>query len=316
MRGVISEKLKDFIEQANKAGAEAKKNGVKLTPQLVRGNLDKLEALIGEGPELNYVEEKVLTVEKSSSSNVTVRVYSPAPSEELPVVVHLHGGGHMCGSIALYDTISRKVAKAGHCIVIAVEYRLAPEYPYPMGINDCQFVLANYKKLLTEVKYSNQLMTLGDSGGGALCTTLASNNLTNADVNINKQILIYPSVDYTMCSASIDENGTGFLLEKEKIRWYFDNYFGYDFYANKSVENVSPLYMPMNNNMPETFIITAGCDPLRDEGLAYKRALLNLGVPVEHHKFDGMIHAYMLLDSLVKQECEETYQLIGKFIKS
>ena len=246
---------------------------------------------------------------------MTVRVYSPDPSEELPVVVHLHGGGHMCGSIALYDTISRKVAKAGHCIVIAVEYRLAPEYPYPMGINDCQFVLANYKKLLTEVKYSNQLMTLGDSGGGALCTTLASNNLTNADVNINKQILIYPSVDYTMCSASVDENGTGFLLEKEKIRWYFDNYFGHDFYANKSVENVSPLYMPMNNNMPKTFIITAGCDPLRDEGLAYKRALLNLGVPVEHHKFDGMIHAYMLLDSLVKQECEETYQLIGKFIK-
>ncbi len=314
MRGVISDKLKDFIAQVNLTATEAKQNGVKLTPNLVRTNLDKLAVFIGEGPELSYVEEKKLTSDVVGGADyysVKVRVYSPSQKEKLPVVVHFHGGGHMCGGVVLYDAISRKIAKAGHCIVIAVEYRLAPEFPYPMGIDDCQYALEHYKEVLTKVNFNEQLMIAGDSGGGAICTTLASNNLNNDAVKIDKQILIYPSVDYTMSSASVDENGTGFLLEKEKVLWYFEHYFQ----AQESREKASPLFMTMDRNMPETLIITAGCDPLRDEGIAYKNALIKQGVNVELHVFDGMIHAYMLLDSLVTDECRQTYQLIGKFIK-
>jgi acetyl esterase/lipase len=308
MRGIISPKLSDFITQVNIAAEEAKASGVTLTPNLVRGNLNKLAVFIGKGPELACVKDEVLT---SSTHNIPVRIYSPAPDEALPVVMHYHGGGHMCGSIELYDAISRKISKAGHCIVIAVEYRLAPEYPYPAGIDDCQYVLENYEKVLEKIKYNQQLMIAGDSAGGAICTTIASNNLHHHTIKIDKQILIYPSVDYTMTSASVEDNGTGFLLEKSKVNWYFDNYFG----QNKSKKELSPLYMPMDKNMPETIIFTAGCDPLRDEGILYGEALIKLGVEVEQHSFDGMIHAYMLLDSMVAQECEETYQLIGEFIK-
>jgi acetyl esterase/lipase len=307
MRGIISPKLSDFITQVNIAAEEAKASGILFTPSLVRGNLDKLEAFIGQGPELSYMEEKVL---ESSAHNIPVRVYSPSSDEALPVVIHFHGGGHMCGSIELYDAISRKIAKAGHCIVIAVEYRLAPEYPYPAGINDCQFVLENYQKLLEEVNDNGKLMIAGDSAGGAICTTLASQNKNNSTIKIDKQILIYPSVDYTMCSSSVKENGKGFLLETSKVNWYFDHYFQH----NEPRKQVSPLFMAMDGNMPETIIFTAGCDPLRDEGIAYGQALSNLGVNVELHSFDGMVHAYMLLDSLVEKECEETYQLIGEFI--
>jgi acetyl esterase/lipase len=311
MRGLISGKLKNFIEQVNDAAKESKKNGVLLTPSLVRSNLDNLAVFIGEGPQLSYVAEKKITDKAVDEYSVLVKVYSPQPEERLPVVVHYHGGGHMCGNITLYDAISRKIAKAGHCIVIAVEYRLAPEFPYPLGLEDCQYVLEHYKEVLSEVQFNDKLMTIGDSGGGAICTTLASNNLDNNAVKIDRQILIYPSVDYTMNSASMDENGIGFLLEKEKIRWYFEHYFQ----AQESTVEVSPLFMPMGNTMPETLIITAGCDPLRDEGIAYKNALINSGGSVNYHSFDGMIHAYMLLDSLVEKECEETYQLIGEFIK-
>jgi acetyl esterase/lipase len=316
MRGVISNKLKDFIEQVNIAALTAKKEGVKLTPQLVRSNLNKLSPFVGEGPKLSYVKDKVLTTE--SGVNIAIRIYSPEPNKALPVVIHYHGGGHMCGSINLYDAISRKIAKAGHCIVITPEYRLAPEYPYPHGINDCQFVLENYRKVLSELLFNDKLFIAGDSAGGAICTTLASNNLCNEQVNIDKQILIYPSVDYTMSFKSIEENGQGFLLENEKVAWYFEQYFQKkEITEQKTVQkNASPLFMPINCNMPETLIITAGCDPLRDEGLAYRDALLAQKVSVKHHHFDNLIHAYMLLDSLVESECEASYQFIGKFIKS
>lgn len=308
MRGVISEKLKGFIEQANIGAKQAKADGIELSPSLVRENIEKLAVFIGQGPELAYVKKNMLV---TPTHNIDVRIYSPSPEQSLPVVLHYHGGGHMCGNIALYDTISRKIAKHGNCIVIAVEYRLAPEFPYPAGIDDCQFALVHYQSLLTEVKYNEQLIIAGDSGGGAICTTLASKNISNPNVKINKQVLIYPSVDYSMSSPSIEENGSGFLLEKEKIVWYFKNYFQH----NEPYKKVSPLFMPMNHTMPETFIVTAGCDPLRDEGLAYGEALRQQGVKVEQHSFDGLIHAYMLLDSLVAEECEQTYQLIGEFIR-
>ncbi|MCW8833133.1 MAG: alpha/beta hydrolase [Colwellia sp.] len=307
MRGIISPKLSDFIAQVNIAAEEAKASGVLFTPSLVRGNLDKLEVFIGQGPELAYVMEAAF---ETPTHTIPVRVYSPAPDEALPVVLHYHGGGHMCGSIELYDAISRKIAKASHCIVIAVDYRLAPEHPYPAGINDCQYALENYQAVLTELTYNHTLMIAGDSAGGAICTTLASQNINHNRVKIAKQILIYPSVDYTMSSASIEENGSGFLLETSKVDWYFDNYFRH----HEPRKEVSPLFMPMNASMPETLIFTAGCDPLRDEGLAYGQALAKLGVKVEQHSFDGMIHAYMLLDSLVAKECELTYQKIGEFI--
>lgn len=310
MRGIISPKLKDFIDQVNTAALIAKNEGVAITPELVRNNLDKLAVFIGEGPQLNYVEDKTLT--STSGINIAVRVYSPEPEKPLPVVIHYHGGGHMCGNIALYDAISRKIAKAGHCIVITPEYRLAPEHPYPQGINDCQYVLEHYKKALTELQFNEKLMIAGDSAGGAICTTLASNNLTNKRVHIDKQILVYPSVDYTMGFASIEENGVGLLLEKAKMIWYFEQYFQ----QQESRKKTSPLFMPMNSNMPETLIITAGCDPLRDEGLAYKEALIQKNINIQHHAFDGMTHAYMLLDSLVAKECQKTYQLMGEFIKA
>jgi len=309
MRGIISGKLSGLVEQANIIAQEFKKSGVELTPSLVRENLDKLSLFIGEGPELAFVQESAFV---TSSHIIPVRVYSPDPDQALPVVIHYHGGGHMCGSIELYDAISRKISKAGNCVVIAVEYRLAPEYPYPAGVEDSQYALEHYQDVLSDVNFNQQLIIVGDSAGGAICTTLASNNIGNSAVNIDKQILIYPSVDYTMSCASTEENGTGFLLEKEKMVWYFNHYL----HQKELSKKASPLFMPMAKSMPQTLIFTAGCDPLRDESIVYAQELKEVGVNVKQHSFDGMIHAYMLLDSVVKSECEETYRMIGEFIQS
>lgn len=308
MRGIVSDKLKPFLAQVNQVIVDNKANNISLSVAQVRENLNNLQALIGQGPKVSYVADHNISV---NHHQIPVRVYSPAPKQALPVVLHYHGGGHMCGSIELYDTISRKIAIIGQCIVIAVEYRLAPEHPYPEGLDDCQQALIYYQQVLTKVAFNEQVIILGDSAGGAICTTLAMQSLTNSALKIDKQILIYPSVDYTLSSESSKANGHGFLLESEKIAWYFDHYFQ----ANEDRAKASPLFGTINKNIPETLIFTAGCDPLRDEGLAYAGALTAAGVAVNHQHFDDLIHAYMLLDALLPEECQQTYQMIGEFIR-
>lgn len=322
MRGIVSPKLVPFLEQANTAIAAFKATGQGFSTELVRQGLDSLSALIGAGPNIAIIKDNSLA---TPSHNIPVRIYNPAPNDVLPVLLHFHGGGHMCGSVDLYDPISRKLALATHAIVICADYRLAPEHPYPAGLDDCQQLLERYKSLLTDMKYSDELYIAGDSAGGAICTSLVMNNsineMTSDSVIIDKQILVYPSVDYTMVSASVEENGQGFLLEKDKVKWYFQQYFqtgslDKDEVAQAKAVKASPLLGQFSANMPTTIVITAGCDPLRDEGVAYAKSLEEVGVNVEHYSFDGMTHAYMLLNDLVSDECEQTYQLIGQFVKS
>jgi len=312
MRGVISPKLVGFLEHANVAIADFKAAGQDFSAELVRQGLDNLAPLIGSGPNMNIVKKSYLA---TPTHNVPVCIYNPAPNDFLPVLLHFHGGGHMCGSVELYDPISRKLAIAAKAIVICVDYRLAPEHPYPAGLEDCQQLLENYQSLLFDMKHNSELLIAGDSAGGALCTSLVMNNQYNDSVSIDKQILIYPSVDYTMSTASIDENGQGFLLEKDKIHWYFQQYFQVDELTGIMVKQASPLHGEFSINMPTTLVITAGCDPIRDEGIAYAKALSEAGVIVEHHSVDGMTHAYMLLDELVHDECLATYSLISDFVQ-
>ncbi|NMP31807.1 alpha/beta hydrolase [Thalassotalea sp. M1531] len=311
MRGTLSPKLTEFLTQVNAAAAEAKAQGVTYTPEIVRGNLDKLAAFIPNGPDITFVQDRSLTL---NGRVINTRVYSPDPAAALPVLIHYHGGGHMCGSIDLYDSASRMMAKMANCVVICPDYRLAPEHPYPAGIDDCEAVLLNHRKLLDGVNHNYQLNIMGDSAGGAICTTLSKRFTQNSDIEINKQLLIYPSVDYTMQSASIEENGQGFLLEQARVKWYFEQYFQEKYSDGHTLSEASPLLGSFDRSMPETIVFTAGCDPLRDEGNAYVEKLNAAGVNVEHHQFDGMIHAYMLLHDLVKEECMETYQRLAAFL--
>jgi acetyl esterase/lipase len=312
MRGVISPKLESFLQLVNIAIAEAKQQGIGFRADLVRAGLENLSAYLNKSPDITLVVDKKLTF---NEHKIPVRIYHPNPSEKLSVLLHFHGGGHMCGSVDLYDPISRQLAHHTNSIVICVDYRLSPEYPYPAGIDDCEQVLNHHKTLLDDMNYNDKLFIAGDSAGGAICTTLVMNNLHNSAIKIDKQILIYPSVDYTMSSASIKENGQGFLLEQDKIQWYFQQYFQFSQLNHETVKNASPLFGEFSSAMPETFIITAGCDPVRDEGVAYADALKSAGVNVTEHHFKDMPHAFMLLQSLVSEECSLSYDLIAKFVQ-
>lgn len=308
MRGVPAEHLKDFLCQINELIAIAKAEGIVPNPEMARARLEGLSRFVSVVPEIAFRESRKFSL---PSYDIPVAVYSPMPSQKLPVVIYFHGGGHMCGSVDLYDPMCRKLAIAGNCIVISVDYKLAPEFPYPKGLQDGQNILENYSKVLEGIEYEDTIILAGDSAGGAMCSTLTSWSISSNTPHIHAQILIYPSVDYTMDSPSIEENGEGFFLERARIQWYFDNYFA----NGECAKDVSPLYMPLPQNGPDTLVITAGCDPLKDEGEKYATRCSAQGLYTEHYCFENMIHAFMNIEDLCPQECQSLYNKMGAFIK-
>ena len=312
MRGNVSKKLKAFLEQVNIAIAEAKHMNLPYGVETTRQNLENLKQFMSEETDVSFIEDRVLELD---NRKVPVRVYNPNLEKSLPVIIHYHGGGHMCGSIELYDPVCRKLSISSEAIVLAVDYRLAPEHPYPAGLEDSEFVLENYRHLINDMKVTGEVIIAGDSAGGAICASLARNSLTNQNLKIDKQVLIYPSLDYTMSSLSVEENGEGFLLEKAKVAWYFSQYFQHeDTWAVR--KSASPLFGAISSALPKTLLFSAGCDPLRDESFQYVENLLNHDACVEHVHFESMIHAFMLLDDLVTDECRSVYQKIAEFVRS
>jgi len=244
---------------------------------------------------------------------VPVRTYIPDLTRPLPVAVFMHGGGHMSGSVSVYDGIARKLARTTGHIVISVDYRLAPEFAYPTGLEDCKAVIRNAFTILNErkIQYSGkELVLIGDSAGGALCASISMDKEFVATHLINKQVLIYPSLDYTAVLPSTDKYGEGYLLEKEKMKFYFNSYLqnGID------PKRASPLHNEFYANMPKTLVVVAEYDPLHDEGILYQQYASQVGALAELFIVPGVIHAYLMLEDLCKEECNTTYQEIIQFL--
>ncbi|MBF0233067.1 MAG: alpha/beta hydrolase [Desulfamplus sp.] len=345
----LSPRLEEWLRHFHAGMEILKKRGFQPTPENTReGMFNLTRSLVLDKPEISLVIDAVASCDGCS---VPVRIYHPEPDAALPVLLYYHGGGHMAGSVSIYDPICRKIALATRHIVVSVEYRLAPEFPYPAGVEDSYHVAKNIWSILDTagcLKYSRVLCAAGDSAGGALCATVSHKAQFDKNINIARQVLIYPSLDYTMSLPSVDENGVGYLLEKAKIEWYFNHYFqncqdragqqverqnpavikSTEFETNKAepcgkkeqtvysrFKKASPLFMEITHNMPETLVITAQFCPLRDEGFAYVERLKKAGIHVEHLHFDNMIHAFLNMESLVPDECENVYKRIGDFLR-
>ena len=244
---------------------------------------------------------------------IPVRIYRPALTGEPKVVVFIHGGGHLSGSVDVYDPVARHLAMATGNIVVSVDYRLAPENPYPAGLSDAKAVTENVWSLLDSqhIPYTRQLTLIGDSGGGAFSATLAAYFSREQPGFIHRLVLIYPSLDYTLNWPSVQENGTGKLLDESKIRWYFQQYFRNE----EDRKQTSPLYLPLSQDFPPTLVVSGGLDPLRDENFAFVARLQAEGIPVQHVHFPGMTHAYLMLEDKVLQEAKATYLAIGDFVR-
>lgn len=244
---------------------------------------------------------------------VAIRIYNPNPAIFLPVIAFIHGGGHTGGSVSQYDGVARKLAKLTNHIVISIDYRLSPEFAYPTGLNDCKTVLKRMFQVLDErnIKYADKNIKLvGDSAGGGLCASMSMDKAFSNATKITHQVLIYPSLDYSMSSDSFNRYITGYYLETATIDWYYNNYCQ----NNEDRKAISPLFIDPYPEMPKTLIITPHFDPLHDEAILYYEKIINSGGQAELLEFDNMIHAYLSLEDLCKEESLKTYQKINSFL--
>ncbi len=308
---VVSPRLETWLSQMNALLEKAEKQGFKQTPVNTREGLDNLtRGLTKSRIPMHWVHDDM--IRSANAYPVPVRIYHPDEHQALPVLIYYHGGGHMAGSVPLYDPICRKLAANTQHIVVSVEYRLAPECPYPAGLTDAYNAARFVWQVLDQrqVKYQRSLRIGGDSGGGALSATVAHRAQYDKALDIDAQVLIYPSLDYTLSQPSVDENHEGFLLHTQKIHWYFDHYFQH----TEDRKQASPLFMEVTPAYPRTMVVTAEFDPLRDEGQLYVDRLQAAGIEAELLHFDDMIHAFMNMEKLVPDETTRVYTEAGRFL--
>jgi acetyl esterase len=233
------------------------------------------------------------------AGELPLTVYYPEGEGPHPTLLFFHGGGWTLCSRATHDNVCRALCNRADCVVVSVGYRLAPEDPFPAGLEDCYAALewvADYGERFGADP--DRIAVGGDSAGGniaAACTLLARDerDLGEAAPSIVHQALIYPAVaspgihDFD----SYEENGVGYLLEGESVAAYYENYLPDR--TQRRNEYAAPLLARDLSDLPPATVVTAGFDPLRDEGRAYADRLRGAGVDVAEHRYEGMIHAFV-----------------------
>ncbi len=220
---------------------------------------------------------------------IPARAYVPEVDGAPPVVVYYHGGGWVLGGIDSHDGTCRALANASGAAVVSVDYRLAPEHPFPAAIEDAwaalEWIAANAADLGGD---PSRLAVAGDSAGGNLAAVVAIQARDAGAPALRGQLLVYPVTDATMSHPSIEENASGYFLTKADMEWFFGHY------APERPDDwrLSPLAAPDLSGLAPALVLTAEYDPLRDEGEAYARRLADAGVPVELIRKDGLIHGF------------------------
>jgi acetyl esterase len=239
------------------------------------------------GPGEDVAEVRDLEI-PSPAGGIPARLYRPAGDAPLPLVVYLHGGGWMLGSIDSFDTVVRALANAAGAIVLSVGYRLAPEAPFPAGLEDSlcavRWAAAEAEALGADPE---RLAIAGDSAGGNLATVVARR--LRGEVDLRMQALIYPVTDAGCNTASYRDFGERHGLTAASMRRFWNLYLDG---ADGLQEDSSPLRSGDLAGSPPAFVISAGFDPLRDEAEAYCEALREAGVEAECRRYAGAIHGF------------------------
>ncbi len=254
---------------------------------------------------------------ETADYHIPVRIFQPSEQKSSDLILFFHGGGWVAGSIDTYTRLCINMSEYMGRRILSVDYRLAPEFPFPYAPNDCYAAAyAIYREAENIGANPDNIVLMGDSAGGNLAAVVSLMAAQRGEFPIHRQILIYPATghDHTPQSGfkSIVENGSDYLLTSKRICDYIS------LYLTKPEDYCNPYYAPLLaenlSGQPKTLIITAEYDPLRDEGEAYAQRLLQFGCNVELHRIRDAIHGFIKLPGTF-EAVRESYILIYNFLK-
>lgn len=244
------------------------------------------------------VEDLAIT---SPAGDLPARVYTPAGRGPFPCLVFFHGGGWVLGSLDTHDPICRALCAGAECVVVSVDYRLAPEHRFPAALEDAlaatRWVAASAAEIGGDPA---RIAVAGDSAGGNLSTVTALRIRDEGGPALRGQLLIYPVVGYhTPPTPSYVENAEGYGMTRDAMIWFWDQYLADE--SQAAHPHAAPLFAPDLSGLPPALVITAEYDVLRDEGELYVERLLEAGVPARLSRYDGVHHRFAELIGILDQ---------------
>ena len=243
-------------------------------------------------PEIPIGQVKGLTID-GQLGQIPLRIYTPAGEGPFGVLMNFHGGGWVIGDLDTADVVCRQIANAANVVVVSVDYRMAPEDIYPAAVQDCYDATCWAAQNTTQLNGNGKLGVTGESAGGNLSAVMCLKARDENGPKIDFQCLLYPVVDCDLTRQSYIDNGEGYLLETNTMKWFWDTYCPDE--AKRREPFASPLLAEDLSNLPPALVVTAEFDPLRDEGMAYTEALNNAGTTAEAVCYEGLVHDFMAM---------------------
>jgi acetyl esterase len=283
-----------IIDQLNSSGAPPLNS---LSVSEARAAATALFSLHGEPPPMARVQDRRIPGPEAA---IPVRIYAPSADVTLPMLVYYHGGGWVLGDLESHDATCRTLAAAAGCLVVAVDYRLAPEHKFPAAAEDAYAAARWAAEHAAGIDGDpTRLAVAGDSAGGNLAAVVSLMARDRGAPALRYQVLIYPVTGAPGKAGSYAENGNGYLLTADMMQWFWQHYVRTA--ADEDNPYAAPLRAPDLRRLPPALILTAEFDPLRDDGEAYAERLRGAGVPVTLRRYDGMIHGFFGMRAVLPQ---------------
>lgn len=263
--------------------------------------------------QVHHVEDRIVSL---TNAEIPIRIYTPEDKEYYPILLYFHGGAFFSGNLESHDEIVRPICMESGYKTIAVDYRLAPEHPYPAAVEDAYAITEWVSQNGAELQWDGKNLALaGDSCGGSLVATTIYKARERKSFNITNQVYFYPALDLDFSQdiyPSRTTNGTGYFVEKEGIPVHNS------FYLSTVTDATDPYVSPIKQDdlagLPDALIITAEYDPFRDEGELFAKKLDKAKVNVEFKRYDGATHGFLGKFTHLK-EFSDVYERVGIFLK-
>jgi len=305
---VLHPELKKFFDSL-----PASDPNQKIVPKEARKQMNQPSIPLEERVQVHTVEERAIPTQ---NGDIRVRIYTPEEKESYPLLMYFRGGAFFSGDLESHDEVARPIAKASGYKVIAVDYRVAPEHPYPAALEDAYNVTKWAVEHGEELKWDGEnLAVAGDSAGGNLAAAVSFLARDKREFTVTKQVLYYPSLDLDFDMnryPSLIENRKGYGVESDVLPEFNS------FYLSGGADPIDPLVSPIKEtnlkDLPAAFVVTAEHDPMRDEGELFGNNLKEAGVEVELKRYDGVVHGFLGKWTHL-EEYGEVYERTGAFLK-